>query len=512
MTAHTTQNRRRALRAATSITAGVVTLATLSGCMLLPKPGGGDAAGGGVKFDDVQSATIQLEAHGTFVSPEEGAFEGGGRGSGFIIDPSGLAITNNHVVVGAGTLSVWRGGDTDEKLNAKVLGASECLDLALVQLPKGDYPYFDWREGKIPTATEVYAAGFPLGDPEFTMTKGIVSKADIHAETQWASVDHVIEHDAKIRPGNSGGPLVDTDGRLVGVNYAGDTTYDYNFAIHRDEVQANIEALKEGDVLSLGINAQGLRDEEGNGLGIWVESIASGSPADEAGIKPGDLLTRMEGVSLGQSGTLEEYCDVLTTKGDDAVLAVELYRPDENAYYEGKINGDEDITPVQTLTEGEVDGDVQTVTDDSQSLQIQIPSSWTDIDGAPFKDPTGQEWASIVGTPNADGFHGGWDTPGTQVVMLPTSNLKDAQPVLDLYTKLVKSGGCEAAGGDEYSDAAHTGVYELFSNCGPEGAGYIIVTLQATDSSYVAVVGVQANSEDDLAVVDLVLGSLRVAA
>ena len=282
----------------------------------------------------MQSATIQIEAIGTFVDPAEGAFEAAGRGSGFLVSSDGLAVTNNHVVVGAGTLEVWRGGDTSDTLNAKVLGSSECLDLAVIQLEGDDYPYFEWREKDITTAQDVYAAGFPPGDPTFTMTRGIVSKAETAGETPWASIDSVIEHDARIRGGNSGGPLVDPDGRVVGVNYAGNDQHDTNLAIHRDEAQDVVERLAAGEsVLSLGVNAQALMGEDGTGLGIWVASVAAGSAADKAGVEPGDLLTRMQGVTLGTEGTMSEYCDVLRTHGQDATLDVELFRPADGLYY-----------------------------------------------------------------------------------------------------------------------------------------------------------------------------------
>jgi len=93
---------------------------------------------------------------------------------------------------------------------------------------------------------EVYAAGFPLGDPEYTLTRGIVSKEKANGESSWASIDYVIEHDATINPGNSGGPLVTSDGQVVGVNYATS-----NIGVNQFYAIANVEAkdiIKELDL------------------------------------------------------------------------------------------------------------------------------------------------------------------------------------------------------------------------------------------------------------------------
>ena len=124
------------------------------------------------------------------------------------------------MVTGAATLEVFIGGDTDTSYNATVVGVSECNDLALIDID-ADEPLtpLQWFDGDITTGTEVYAAGFPLGDPEFTLTRGIVSKLRADGETSWASLDSVLEHDANIQPGNSGGPLVATDGSVVGINH-----------------------------------------------------------------------------------------------------------------------------------------------------------------------------------------------------------------------------------------------------------------------------------------------------
>src|SRR4030042_2834735 len=84
---------------------------------------------------DLKKATIQIEAEGTFIDHEFGYMaNAAGRGSGFIIDPSGIAITNNHVVTGAALLQVWVGGDTNKVYNARILGVSECSDLAVIDI------------------------------------------------------------------------------------------------------------------------------------------------------------------------------------------------------------------------------------------------------------------------------------------------------------------------------------------------------------------------------------------
>jgi serine protease Do len=484
---------------------GVAAAAVLAGCTTAD-PGPGSAS----TIDEVQAAVIQLEAHGTFVEPE-GVFEGSGRGSGFIITSDGLAITNNHVVTGAGTLEVWIGGDQSKSVTAEIVGVSECLDLAVVQLPKGDYPTLDWRDDEIKPGTEVYSAGFPLGDPNYTLTRGIVSKADVPFDTNWASVDHTIEHDARIRPGNSGGPLVDAEGHVVGVNYAYDNEIDYNGAIHRDQALEVIEQLKQGDVLSLGINGRAVISEEGVGLGIWVNSVAAGGVADEAGIEPGDIVTRMQGVSLGTSGTLAEYCDVLQTNGTDAVMTVEVFRTGENAFYSGKLNDDEEIEPVTPIGEPvpPVD-DTITAIDQTESISFLAPATWADVAGDPMTDSSGRPFATLSASPDLDGYNGTWQVPGVTVWATPDVSEGSLDQIFAIHDQLFADGACQQTGGEAYEDDVHTGGFEIWSNCGDSGATMVLVYVAAKDASYRAVVSVQALSDADLAAVDLVLSSLTV--
>ena len=140
------------------------------------------------------------------------------------------------------------------------------------------------------TGIPIFAAGYPGADDpgnidlDYTLTSGIISSTSADGETNWASVDAVLQHDAQILGGNSGGPLVDEDGLVVGINYAGNLEFNTNYAISALEARPIIQQLaRDVDVDSLGINGEAVFGDFGSG--IFVRSIESGSPADRAGIK-----------------------------------------------------------------------------------------------------------------------------------------------------------------------------------------------------------------------------------
>ena len=187
---------------------------------------------------------------------------------------------------------------------------------------------------------DVYAAGFPLGDPEYTLTRGIVSKARTSGETSWASVDDVIEHDATINPGNSGGPLLTSDGKIVAINYAGSDSTNQYFAIAQAQALPVVEQLRQGsDFLSIGVNGTAVNDGESLS-GIWVSSVKSGSPADKAGVESGDIITGLENLVLATDGTMSDYCDILRTHNAGDTLAIEVLRFNTEEVLEGQLNGD----------------------------------------------------------------------------------------------------------------------------------------------------------------------------
>jgi len=349
----------------------------------------------------VRQAVIQIESQGTFVDPEYGYVpNAAGRGSGFIIDPSGLAVTNNHVVTGGGLYKVWLGGDQDKTYNAKVLGVSECTDLAVIDIDGDDFPYIEWSDLPIEVGQEIYVAGFPLGEPEYSLTKGIISKASADGETNWASVDAVISYDASTNPGNSGGPVVDPDGRVMAVHYAGNASTDQAFGISRDVAEPVIEELSTGKSLdTIGINGTAVASDDGTVTGIWVASVQSGSPADKAGIAPGDLLLTLENLDLATDGTMADYCDILRSHDAGDTLSVIVFRPGTGEILEGQLNGRELAVTGSIDTTGSESGGEQTGSTTSE-VNTEASASGEIYFEETFENDISQTWEYFLTSGN----------------------------------------------------------------------------------------------------------------
>jgi serine protease Do len=475
-------------------------------------------------FDAVQPAVIQIIAQGTIRDPEVGMMTTAGSGSGFIISPDGYAVTNNHVVTGAATLEVYVGGELDDSFNASLVGVSECNDLALIKIDaNGDLPYLSWYEGTPKTGLDVYAAGYPLGDPEFTLTRGIVAKAEAGGETPWASIDSTIEHDANIQPGNSGGPLVDANGHVVAVNYAGGspTNTEQFFAINNQLAQEVVDQLMDGDFESLGINGQAIVDEENGLAGVWVAGVAPGSPASDTGLLPGDIVTALNGLPIGTDGTMKDYCDVIRTSGGNPIQ-VEVLRFDTQEVLRGELNGDkpleqsfsfaeelEEEAPEDTAAPSEENPEITgytTVVDDTGTLQVDVPNEWSDIDTAPFTFEDGSTAPQILAAPSVQSFLETWDTPG--LWFTSTGPVPDLDAELALWAPA--EGQCTDGGIQDYSDALYTGRYQLWEDCGGTGALYVTVAAVPEDNAYTAILSMQVISEADLAALDQAFATFQV--
>ncbi|MGB3712804.1 MAG: trypsin-like peptidase domain-containing protein, partial [Candidatus Promineifilaceae bacterium] len=472
-------------------------------------------------LDELESAVVQIVAEGSFVDPEFGLqLNAPGRGSGFIINEEGIAVTNNHVVTGAALLRVRVAGESEPR-NARVLAASECSDLALIDIEGSGFPFLEWYDGDISTGLEIYAAGFPLGDPEYTLTSGIISKDNADGESTWSSVNAVLEHDATTNPGNSGGPIVTADGKVVGVHYASNSSTRQQFAITRDEALGILAQLEEGqDVTSIGVNGSAVND--GQISGIWVSSVKSGSPADLAGVQGGDIINTIEGLVLATDGTMADYCDILRSHRAEDVLSIEVLRYATQEVLAGQLNGDE-LAPVFSFAQ-EIEDQVGSglsedaatydefveVTDDSGTLVMEVPVAWSaDVDGSPFLDDDGSILAaSIQASVNLHDFWSTYATPG--VVFYAADSGGQELDMAALLDEFAESYDCTLDGRYDYDNGVYTGLYDLHTDCG--GVGSVIVELVAAPGGqqYFTFLVIQAVTEADLDAMDHILNTFSV--
>lgn len=231
-------------------------------------------------------------------------YVGGGLGSGVIVDPGGLIVTNEHVVRSAGVGAQVKVKLSDGRMiPGMVLAMNGDRDLALVALPQNPhnpqpYPSAPMAPpGTLEEGQTIVTMGSPLGLP-FTVSKGIVSGLGLRG----VSPTYRVQIDAPISPGNSGGPLFDLKGRLVGINGAGmPKGGDLNFSIPVEEVHRAIAQFKAtGRIQSsyLGVIFQVGDGKMGEGPGVMIEHVRPGSAAARAGLLSGDVIVGVDGKTL----------------------------------------------------------------------------------------------------------------------------------------------------------------------------------------------------------------------
>ncbi|MGH8686593.1 MAG: S1C family serine protease [Burkholderiales bacterium] len=252
-------------------------------------------------------------------------------GSGFVIDPSGLVMTNSHVVFGAQSVTVTL--DDGASLAAKVLGADPIFDLAILQITPpngGKLPVLTFADSdQLRPGDEVVVIGNPLGLDQ-TITHGIVSAVNrILPERARMLSRPLIQTDAAINPGNSGGPMLDRCGAVVGVTseILGDAQ-NIGFAIPSNLVAAAVEPLvKDGRIARpwFGMDG-GLIDPRLRHLlvlppadGFLVEAVEPGSPASTAGIVAGSIPVKIGTRSLILGGDVITAIDGIALKDVDSL-------------------------------------------------------------------------------------------------------------------------------------------------------------------------------------------------
>ncbi len=255
-------------------------------------------------------------------------------GSGVIVNPAGLVVTNYHVIEGASEVKVALADKRE--FDAEIVLKDQRSDLAVLRIKdaKERFPTLEFADSDaLQVGDVVLAIGDPFGVGQ-TVTHGIVSAV---ARTQVGISDYqfFIQTDAAINPGNSGGPLVDMNGRMVGINSAiysrSGGSQGIGFAIPANMVRVVVASAEGGSVAVkrpwLGAKLQGVTPEIADSLGLkrpsgaLVASIAAGGPAARAGIKTGDLIVSVDGTPVEDPNAFD-YRFATKTLGGSAQIGL----------------------------------------------------------------------------------------------------------------------------------------------------------------------------------------------
>ncbi len=226
------------------------------------------------------------------------------RGTGVVLTKDGYIITCNHVLQGCGTVKIGQGEKT---FNAKIVGTDPYNDVALLKAEKGEFtPIEMGNSEELSVGQYVLALANPFNRNQPTATSGMVTSVNstIRGWRGATAMENVIATDAQLNPGFSGGPLIDVQGRLIGINTA--YVWQRGIAISVNKVKGIADRLMTGRVAQrgyLGIvaNTVAIPEEiaEAAGLeqetGVMIFSVEAGSPARKAGLAMGDVLVKFNG-------------------------------------------------------------------------------------------------------------------------------------------------------------------------------------------------------------------------
>jgi putative serine protease PepD len=274
-------------------------------------------------------------------------------GSGFVIDKSGHIVTNDHVVAGASVVQV--SFSDNESMRAKVVGTDPATDVAVLQVNapgRALKPLALGDSDAVHVGDEVIAIGNPLGYDR-SVTSGIVSALGREIQSpNAATIDHVIQTDAALNHGNSGGPLLNAAGQVIGVNAqiapsASDANIGIGFAIPINTVkQVAAQLIKQGKVVHpfIGIRVQALTPSIAQIFhlpvqhGLLVAKVFTGSGAARAGLKAGNTLVTVNGESWPAGGdvivradahpvaTIEQLLEIINQKKPGQSVRLDIYR------------------------------------------------------------------------------------------------------------------------------------------------------------------------------------------
>jgi len=247
-----------------------------------------------------------------------------GQGTGFIISQDGYILTNNHVVSGADKILVTL--NDAQELNATVVGADKHSDVAVIKIKKTGLPFLKLGDSDVLQVGEwVVAVGNPFG-LSHTITAGIVS-AKGRSSVGLTDYENFIQTDAAINPGNSGGPLINLDGKVVGINTAiysrngGYMGIGFAIPINMAKLIKN-QLIDHGSVnrAYLGVLIQNITPDLADGFslkinkGVLISNVQDNSPAKKAGLKRGDIVIKLNGKKVDKVATFRNHIALMPPK------------------------------------------------------------------------------------------------------------------------------------------------------------------------------------------------------
>ena len=238
------------------------------------------------------------------------AYQSTSSGSGFVMSADGYIITNHHVVDGAANGKITVSFENGDKYTARLIGSDASSDIALLKIDAtGLRPVTIGKSSSLAVGDQVVAIGNALGELSFSLTVGYVSGIDRDVNTD-GSVMNMLQTDAAINSGNSGGPLFNARGEVIGINtakYSGTTSSGaaiegISFAIPMDDVIGMLEDLRDyGHIkgVSMGVmvsDVDAATAEKYNfPKGVYIEEVLAGTPAQQAGLRAMDIITELGG-------------------------------------------------------------------------------------------------------------------------------------------------------------------------------------------------------------------------
>jgi putative serine protease PepD len=255
-----------------------------------------------------------------------------GSGTGFLIDTEGRLVTNSHVV-GKNKHVLIRFGQDQTSLDGRVVGSDPSSDLAVVDIgaksiPKGVKPLQFADSRAVQVGDTAIAIGNPFG-LDRTATEGIVSGLGRHIDApNGFQIDSVIQTDAPINPGNSGGPLLDANGRVIGVNSqiatagAGGGNLGIGFAVPSNSARSVVPRLEQGQAVKRSYLGVTTSADPTSPTGALVQAVVPGGAADKAGIQKGDLIKAIDGQPV-QDPTNLSSAVALKRPGDKVTITIE---------------------------------------------------------------------------------------------------------------------------------------------------------------------------------------------